>query len=481
MPFNPYPPGMVTPRQATQRDFSRPTYGGHVAAVAGLLKRPLIPWQRFVMDVALELDDDGMFYYDTVYLTAPRQVGKTVTDISRNVQTCLMGPDRRAWYTAQSGQHASAKWREMSDVLVEAPRLKSLAHRRLTNGSEVLKFRNGSEFRPHPPTEDSLHSKQSDSNTIDEAWAFTELQGTQLLGAIQPTTGTRRMLVRQQPQLWIMSTEGTVESTFFNPKLDAARAGALGPRTAFFDFGIGPDDDPNDLEAVARHHPGYGYLFDRQTLETAQAQLKDSPGEFARAYGNRRTGATERVIPSGPWGDAAWLEDMPEGRVVFGAAVGVDGVDATIIVAVRHGPHTIVKVVREGHAPGDWWVLDRLKELTSRHGAPAIIDRVGPSAALYDAAQRAGIQLLDLDSAKVTAACANTLSGIKDPNGPTWRHVPHDALDTAADLATRRWISDGAWVFGRRASVGSISALEAANLAAWGVDHLPAERAFQLG
>ncbi len=64
----------------------------------------------------------------------------------------------------------------MSDVLVEAPRLKSLATRRLTNGSEVLKFRNGSEFRPHPPSEDSLHSKQSDSNSIDEAWAFSELR-----------------------------------------------------------------------------------------------------------------------------------------------------------------------------------------------------------------------------------------------------------------------------------------------------------------
>ena len=481
MPFNQYPPGLVTPRQATQRNFDRPTFGPHVAAVAGLLKRPLIPWQRYVMDVAGEIDDDGFLFYDTVILTAPRQVGKTVTDISRNVQSCLMGPDRRAWYTAQSGQHASAKWREMSDVLMEAPRLKKLATRRLTNGSEVLKFRNGSEFRPHPPTEDSLHSKQSDSNTVDEAWAFTELQGTQLLAAIQPTSGSRRMAVRQQPQLWIMSTEGTVESTFFNPLVDNARAGAISPRTAFFDFGIHPDEDPNDLDAIARAHPGYGYLFDRQSLETAREQLKESPGEFARAYGNRRTGATERVIPAAPWRDAAWLEDMPEGRVVFGAAVGVDGVDATIVVGVRQGPRTVVAVVNDGHAPGDWWTLDRLKTLTAKHNAPAIIDRIGPSSALYDAATRAGIELLDLDSSKVTAACANTLSGITNPNGPTWQYKPHDALDRAAELATRRWISDGAWVFGRRASVGSISALEAANLAAWGADHLPAERAFQLG
>ncbi len=172
---------------------------------------------------------------------------------------------------------------------------------------------------------------------------------------------------------------------------------------------------------------------------------------------------------------------MPEGRVVFGAAVGVDGVDATIIVAVRNGPHTIVKIVNDGHAAGDWWVLDRLKALTTKYGAPAIIDRVGPSSALYDAASRAGIQ--------------PTRPRFIQGHRGMLQHAQRHQGPQRADMATRpprrprqgrrtryrRWISDGAWVFGRRASVGSISALEAANLAAWGVDHLPAERAFQLG
>lgn len=480
---SPYPPGMIQPRQATQRNFSRPTYGGHVAAVSSMLKKPFIPWQTFVSDVAGEVDEDGFLYYNKVVLTGPRQIGKTAADLARNVQNCLMGPDRRAWYTAQSGQHASAKWREMSDTFVGSRRLQNLAHRRLTNGSEVLEFRNGSEFRPHPPTEDSLHSKQSDTNSIDEAWAFTELQGTQLLGAIVPTTGTRRMLTKQQPQLWIMSTEGTVESTFFNPELDAARAGT-DERTAFFDFGIFPDEDPTDLALVAKRHPGYGYLFDMETLVTASKQLP--VGEFARAYGNRRTGATERVIPAGPWRDAAWLDAVPAGPVCFGAATGVDGVDSSIVAAQRvttaEGSYIVVAMVKDGHAPGTWWALDRLKALAEKYPAAGFaIDRVGPSSALFDDASRAGLRMIDLDSAKVTAACQKTLAGITHPTGPTLRHKPHEAFDRAAELATRRWISDGAWVFGRRASVGSISSLEALNLAAFGIDHLPSEMALQLG
>lgn len=481
-----YPPGMVTPRTATSRNFDRATYGGHHAVVASKLGAPFIPWQRYVADVAGEVDADGMLWYNTIFLTLPRQGGKTQFDLSRNLQSCLMGRNRRAWYTAQSGQHASAKWREMSDTFVES-RLKRYAKRRLTNGSEVLRFRNGSEFRPHPPTEDSLHSKQSDTNSVDEAWAHTELQGTQLLAAIQPTTATRRMLVKQQPQLWIISAEGTVESTFWNPRIDAARAAVDDPnsRTAVFDFGIPDGADPTDLEEVARWHPGFGYLLDMETLVTASNQLP--AGEFARAYGNRRTGAVERVIPAEAWRGAQALEgDVAAGPVCFGAAVGVDGVDTTIVAAQRvtpatGAPYVLVSIVIDGHAPGTWWALDRLKALSAKYGAPVAIDRIGPSSSLYLEAEAAKLSLVDLDSAKITAACQRTLGGITHPNGPTWRYKPHHALDDAAELATRRWISDGAWVWGRRASVGSISALEAATLAAFGLDNMPKQVGFQLG
>lgn len=478
------PQGMIQPRLATPRNFERKTYGRRVAATSALLHKPLIPWQRYVADVSGEVDGDGMLWYNTVILTLQRQGGKTALDLARNVQSCLMGPNRRAWYTAQSGQHASAKWREMSDTFTQAPRLKNFAKRRLTNGSEALTFLNGSEFRPHPPTEDSLHSKQSDTNTVDEAWAFTELQGNQLLGAIQPTTATRRMVVGQQPQLWIISTEGTVESTFFNPIVDAARQMA-DPRTAIFDFGIPEDADPTDLEEVARWHPGFGYLLDMPTLETAAKQLP--VGEFARAYGNRRTGAVERVIPADPWRNAAGIDGHEAaGPVCFGAAVGVDGVDTTIVAAQRvtpplGAPYVLVSIVRGGHQEGTWWALGRLKELSAKYGAPVAIDRVGPSSSLFLDAKAAGLSMVELDTAKITAACQRTLAGITNPNGATWRYKPHHALDAAAELATRRWISDGAWVWGRRASVGSISALEAATLAAFGLDNMPKEIGFQLG
>ena len=436
------------------------------------MRQSPIPWQRYVADVATEVDERGQFVYPIVLVLVQRQSGKTTLAGAKNIENCLQSPDRRAWYTAQTGQHASDRWLEMVRLFTSSP-LARLAHARLSNGAQSLQFVNGSTLRPHPPTEDSLHSKQSDVNDIDEGWYFTEAHGQALLQAITPTTTTRLYATGQRPQLWVWSTEGTIESTWLNALIARARAGD--PAIAFFDWGIGPDVDPTDLPAVAAAHPGFGHLFGMETLVDAAAQLP--PGEFARAYGNRRTGATERVIPAEPWNAARTLDALPDGVVGFGAAVGVDGVDTSIVAAVRRGRDVVVEVV--DHLPGTHWGLDRVVELQAKHGGAFAIDNRGPSASLHDQAERADVALIPMNTAAVTAACQNVLTWISQPQ-PQFRFRPHPALDDAAELATRRWVSDGAWVWGRRQSVGSIAALEAATNAAWAVDHMPQQVGLQM-
>jgi hypothetical protein len=47
-----------------------------------------------------------------------------------------------------------------------------------------------------------------------------------------------------------------------------------------------------------------GHTVTMDSLRAAQTQLADKPAEFARAYGNRATGAGERVIPREDWAKA---------------------------------------------------------------------------------------------------------------------------------------------------------------------------------
>ncbi|MGO2659593.1 hypothetical protein [Mycetocola reblochoni] len=437
--------------------------------------------------MAREIDPDtGLLYYGKVIVTVQRQFGKTDLDQADSLANCLHGPGRRVWYTAQSGQHASDAFTGLANYWEEELDESNVLRRatrspRRSNGSQELRFLNGSTFRPFPPTANALHGKQGDKVTVDEAWAFPAASGNAILAGLGPTTLTRAKAIGQRPQIWIQSTEGTVESTWFNPMLDEQRARRFdaedGQRIAFFDFGIPEDADPTDLNVIARWHPGFGHLFDMPTLEQMAEMFAGAPGEFARAFGNRRTGSSERIFPLADWDAAKFADPLPEGRVAVGAALGVEGTDATIVYAVRQGDRIVVEVAE--HRPGTRWALPRLLEIKERAGDGVggfAIDRYGPSATLADQAERAGLDLIPLTTSAVAASAGNMLSWLTEPlpDGTRgWRHRPHAALDDAAELATRRFVQDGAWTFGRRLSVGSISAIEAANAATWAVDHMP--------
>jgi hypothetical protein len=83
-----------------------------VAAVAEQLGTPLMPWQRQVADVAMELDPaTGLLAYSEVDLTTPRQSGKTTLELGVLVHRCRSWARSRALYSAQSRIHAHKKWR----------------------------------------------------------------------------------------------------------------------------------------------------------------------------------------------------------------------------------------------------------------------------------------------------------------------------------------------------------------------------------
>ncbi|QTF71758.1 hypothetical protein [Arthrobacter woluwensis] len=374
------------------------------------------------------------------------------------------------------------------------PPIAAIGKASYSNGSQALTLPGGSTLSPHPPTEDSLHGKQSDKNTIDEFWAFDRIQAKALRGAIVPTTTTRRKLVGHRPQLWILSTEGTQESEALNDLLAELRAN-VPHRVAFFDFGIPHDTalpDEEDRAAVSRfldlcweHHPGAGHLFEREDMDGFLTELGLS--EFTRAYGNRRTGAVSRIIPEGDWNAAGTADVAPDDAAAcFGASVGKDDTDAAITVTwLLPDGRKLTEVIR--HGMGSGWVLDALAKLQEVWGIPAVIDAAGPSAELYDrASKRDDIELLDITMRQYTGACSSVYRGVvnRAEDGaklpPVWLHRPHQALNDAADVAAKRSTGDAAWAWGRRVSSGSVAVLEAATLSTWGVDNLPEATGLQV-
>jgi hypothetical protein len=456
---------LVPARFLTPRDESRRTMGAAVGRVGLARGKPLLPWQRYVADVGGEVDERGRFVYSLCLVSVQRQAGKTELKEDQAVQRALQGPNRRCWDTAQTGQDARDKHRELADALAVSPLAPLIAKRRQAAGSEGLVFVNGSTLRPHPPTRDAMHGKQSDHNDVDEAWAHDEAHGADLMQAIIPTQATR-----PGAQTWVWSARGDRSSTWFHGLLEQGYAGL--PGVALFDFGIPLDADPTDLDVIAAHHPAYGYPLpggggiDMAALRSAQSAL--SPGEFARAYGNVPTGAGERVIPVDVWERARTLEVLPAGRPAYGLAVAGDGSAAALLAAVldRAG-RPVVEVVE--HRPGRSWLVERVLELRDA-GQGIAVDRRGPAAPVADRLELAGVELLPLGLTDTTAACQDLFDRVSDPAGPRLLHRSADALDDSLDAAERRYVGDGGWVWKRNPYSAP---LEAATLAAWAVARNP--------
>lgn len=453
---------LVPARFLTPRDPGRKTMGPAVARVAQALGTPLMPWQRYVADVGGEVDDRGRFVHPLVVVTVPRQSGKTTLMLAQSVQRCLMGPRRKTWHTAQTGQAARKKWRELADAVIASPMKPLLAGSpRKAAGSEAILFVNGSELRPHPPTRDGLHGEQGDHNDIDEAWAYDELQGADVIQAIRPTHATR-----PGAQTWVWSTRGDRTSTWFHGLIESGYAGL--PGIALFDFGIPDHADPTDIDVIEAHHPAAGFTIEREFLISEQAGMP--PGEYARAYGNRATGAGERVIPLAAVEAARLAPDqlLPAGRPAYGAAVSGDGATGALVAAVLDpAGRPVVEVI--DHRPGRSWLVERILELRDA-GQGVAVDRKGPAAPVADRLELAGVQLLPLTGSDAAAACQDAFDRLTDPAGPRLLHRSHDALDDAIDTAERRFIGDGGWLWKRNPWS---AALEAATLAAWAVARNP--------
>jgi hypothetical protein len=465
----PAAPPSPAPRYATA--LAGPTYGARVARLSDrVLGRPLLPWQRLAADLLNEHDAAGVRTRPFVVVTIQRQAGKTTWLLAEALERCLFGgPYRRVWYTAQNGQYAREKWGELAEQLTGpgAPLRKHITAK-LTNGTERLVFPNGSTLRPFPPTKDALHSMQSDLVIVDEAWKHDAIRGAELMQAIGPTQATR-----PGAQVVIVSTAGTADSTFLRPLVDRGRGGD--PAVTYLEWAIGDDVDPFDLDAVAAVHPAIGRTIDRQFLIDQAAIMAATPGEYARAYGNRWTTRLEQVIPVVAWAAIRHRDGIPADGTppVLGADVAVDR-SAAAIVACWPDTDGIPTLEVVQYGAGTDWIAPRLVELHAVHGGPVVLDGgTGPASTVVDQLRRKDelpAWVRAVTPREYTTACAGLLDAVLERS---IRHRGNHELDAAAAAAAKRTVGDG-WAWSRRTPTVDVSPLIAGSLALYGTRHRPA-------
>jgi hypothetical protein len=438
--------------------------------VARACGKPLMPWQRHVADVGLEVDADGRFVYQLVEVTVPRQSGKTTVFGAVLDQRAVTTPRARCWFTMQTAKDA-VDWLTNEHWPLLAPFGNAVSLRRMA-GSEHIKWNpSGGLIRPFPPNPTGLHSKVSDLVVVDECWAFDVLRGQQLDQAIVPTQATK-----PNAQVWKVSTAGDAAALWWLGAVEAGRAAVASGRregVAYFEWSCPDDLDPTDPDAWPVFHPAYGRTIGAPSMRAALELL--GPDEFARAYGNRWVSMVARVIPLTAWRQVA-DPDAPlpvAGDVALGFDVALDRSDAAIAAAWRDDDGT-ARLELADYRPGVGWLAGRCSELVDRWLPRGFAyDAAGPAIDVADVLLRAGVAVEGLKAREYAAACSGLLEAITaEPAGVRIR--PHAALDVAAGAAARRSVAD-AWAWGRRQSGASIAALTAATVALWAYDHAPVD------
>jgi Terminase large subunit, T4likevirus-type, N-terminal len=489
------------PRWSTRRSPDRATLGPRLAAVAEAMGKPLMPHQRYIADVALEIDNDtGLPAYDEVTFVGPRQVsGKTELLLPTMAHRCTgFGPDLTDWiaaelgirhpppgaqrvvYTAQTADEARKRWRDVHvERIKESGMAELVADVRLRLNAEQILWTTGASWLPISTTGKTAATGDTiDLGVIDEAWSRPDNR-TEL--GMSPAMATR-----DWAQLWQVSMVPGISRAqpdawpYLKQKMQTGRARVeadLRRGRAYFEWAAPLDADPGSRDTWWGCMPGLA------GGTTNEARIR-SLFEKAVEAGNLVDFEAEMLgwWPSGnlpQWGvisKATWsglqVPQFPEPWVPP-VALGLDATteltSASIgMAALQPDGDQFVELVERGS--GVRWVVDAVVSICKR-ADPVVcavgIDRNGPLAGLIRPLKRAfvdhdvDVELVEMNSGEVAAACTQfyNLTGeidddrrrTEDDDPPTLRRVHHigqPELDAAVGGVTRYYFGDR-WRFAR--------------------------------
>lgn len=468
------PPAWGTPRRPEFK-----TLGGKVASVMESLGYTPMPWQRYVWDVALELDPTtGLPWYRHVGLSVPRQQGKTQTLLALMVWRAQAYKRQRIIYAAQNRNMAKERLEDEFWATIEVSKLARQFMLRKANGREaIISRRRRSRIGITANTESAGHGPPLDLGLMDELFAHVD---DRLEQAFSPA-----MLTRETAQLWWASAGGTEKGVPLLKKRTAGRAlieelwktGQF-PRTAYFEW-FAPDDlDRSDPKTWSVALPALGHTVTEATIAHELATL--DAGEFDRAYLNRtakKVPPPDVNIPAGAWPGLVDEESMPRRpHLALAVDVSQDRTYASIGVASQRedGRMHLELVDRR---PGTEWVVPAVVRLARLWEPVAVaIGSTGtPAASLIDELTEAGVKVPeDKDKPRrghlavvrtndFVEACGQLADAMTQG---TARHRDQTDLTAAVSGARSRRVGD-AWVLDRTASLTDVSPFVAVTLARW--------------
>ncbi len=439
-----------------------------------VLKMTLLPWQKWFLIHALELNDDGTFRFKRVLLLVSRQNGKTTLIKALILWRLFIDGAQTVIGAAQSLGDAEDIWEDIVDQAEAIPALKKRMFKpKRVNGGKAMRLRpnkkfpgrRGGKYIVETLERDAGRGKTADLLFLDE---LREHKSWEAWNALSSTT-----LIPPRAQTVCASNAGDVHSVVLRDLRGRAKNAIETCHTdevtlALFEWSAPDGCDLDDWDARARANPSLGYTLTPAALQADRETKTDN--------GFRTENLCQEVeqIQTGIIDEADWLALLDrESRRADGSRVAVavdvswdrkrahigiaaeraDGLVHLEIVASRVGTSWVTPwLVQRNEVEGGWF-----------DGRVALQERGAPVSSLSDGMTEAGLTVVPIGGSELSKSSGSFFDAIKQRKV---RQRGQAVLDESARMVRARPAGD-AWFFDRKNSPSDASPVIAEASAYW--------------
>jgi len=468
--------GSETPRVFTPplRELTPETSKGFecIAFAEDILRINLLPWQKWLLIHALELNEDGSFRFRTIVLLVARQNGKSTLMQVLSLWRMYVDGAKLVIGTAQNLDIAEEQWAGTVDLAEGVPELaEEISKVVKVNGKKSLELESGERYKVAAANRKGGRGLSGDLVLMDELREHTNWDSW---SAVTKTT-----LARFYAQVWAASNAGDAASIVLRFLRKLAHT-ALGNPDGLDDVGVTPEADDEedgdtlglfewsaspgvsiwDRDGWAQANPSLGYTLTEKAI--ASAARTDPEGIFRTECLCQWLDTTaDGPFPEGRWQKALDRSSSIVGKYALCIDTSHDRTTTHIGVAGRREDgllHVEVIASRSGHAWVKDWLTSSPEGSTVRRmddpdlvGVTLQASGAPVSSLLAELEQIDKLRLIPWsgsDLSKWTGMFYDQVRGVeKDADGhpippedvdPLLRHLGQPILDVAASTAVAK-------------------------------------------
>jgi phage terminase large subunit-like protein len=306
----------------------------------------LMPWQKWLLVHALEIDAESRYRFRTIVVVIARQNGKSEMMKILTLWRLLCDNAKMVIGTAQSLDVAEKAWAECCEIVEDSPSLKA-EHLKtvLTNGRRSLVFKGNRAYRAIASTPKASRGFTADQVNIDELRTHTNWDAW---SAITKTTAAR-----SNGLILGFSNAGDASSVVLNELRANAIASMNSEETdlGLFEWSAPDGCELDDPQGWAQANPSLGYEQGMDVRSIRGALSTDPPNKYRTEVLCQRVDALDNAISVEAWAactDPQMTLDSLKNRVALCADISLDGLHGSVVAAAKAADGKIhLEVIRD--------------------------------------------------------------------------------------------------------------------------------------